>query len=59
MTTLPAWWEDFRKKCPPRTVRQRTCVYLTDRSSGETVEIVSDDLAVKAEPVKENTRGDQ
>jgi hypothetical protein len=59
MTTLPPWWEDFRKKYPLRTVRQRTCVYLTDKSTGDNVEIVSENLEVKAEPVKEKTRGNQ
>lgn len=53
------WWSDLLKKHPPRTVGQRTCVYLTDKSTGDNVEIVSENLEVKAEPVKEKTRGNQ
>ncbi len=34
-------------------------VYLRDRVTGDTVEIVSEDLELKAEPVKEKTRGNQ
>ena len=59
MITPPQWWEDLVKKIPRSTVSQRTCVYLTDKSTGDNVEIVSEDLEVKAEPVKEKTRGNQ
>ena len=47
------------KQILPRTVSQRTCLYLTDKGSGDNVEIVSENLEVKAEPVKEKTRGNQ
>ncbi len=59
MTTPPPWWEDFRKKYPLRTVRQRTCVYLTDKSTGDDVEIVSENLEVKARPSTGGPRGNQ
>ena len=59
MITPPQWWEDLMKQILPRTVSQRTCLYLTDKGSGDNVEIVSENLEVKAEPVKEKTRGNQ
>jgi hypothetical protein len=42
-----------------RGIPMLSCVYLRDRVTGEAVEIVSEDLEVKAEPVKEKTRGNQ
>lgn len=57
--SAPEWWEKLQEKYPPRTLKSRTCLYLADKGTGKTVEIVSDDLEVKAEPVKEKTSGDQ
>ncbi len=42
-----------------RGIPMLSCVYLRDRVTGETVEIVSENLEVRAEPVKEKTRGNQ
>ncbi len=55
----PQWWEDLQQKFPPRKLKPRTCLYLQDKGTGDNVEIVSDSLEVKAEPVKERTSGDQ
>jgi len=52
-------FRDFAAKHPPHSVKSRTCVYLQDKSTGDDVEIVSENLEVKAEPVKEKTRGNQ
>ncbi len=54
----------LRSSVPPvpgskRGIPMLSCVYLRDRVTGETVEIVSENLEVKAEPVKEKTRGNQ
>ncbi len=57
--SVPEWWEKLQEQYPPRTLKSRTCLYLEDKGTGNTVEIVSDDLEVKAEPVKEKTRGNQ
>jgi len=55
----PQWWEDIQKRFPPRQLKLRTCLYLQDKVTGDNVEIVSEDLVVKSEPVKEKTSGDQ
>ena len=47
-------WEKLMAQYPPRSIRQRTCVYLTDKATGDNVEIVSENLEVKAERVKES-----
>ncbi len=53
------WWDKVTSNNPPRRVRARTCVYLQDKGTGDNVEIVSENIEVKAEPVKEKTRGNQ
>ena len=52
-------FREFAEKHPPHSVKARTCVYLQDKVTGDDVEIVSENLEVKAEPVKEKTRGNQ
>ena len=53
------WWDKVSGKYPPRSIKARTCLYLQDKVTGDDVEIVSENLEVKAEPVKEKTRGNQ
>ena len=47
------------RSLPKVRVKPRTCLYLQDKATGDNVEIVSEDLVVKSEPVKEKTSGDQ
>jgi len=47
------------RSLPKVRVKPRTCLYLQDKVTGDDVEIVSENLEVKAEPVKEKTSGDQ
>ena len=47
------------RSLPKVRVKPRTCLYLQDKVTGDDVEIVSEDLVVKSEPVKEKTSGDQ
>ncbi|MCP3994686.1 MAG: hypothetical protein GY772_28120 [bacterium] len=50
---------DLVRSLPKARVKPRTCIYLQDKATGDDVEIVSENLEVKAEPVKEKTRGNQ
>jgi len=52
-------FREFAEKHPPHRVKARTCLYLQDKVTGDNVEIVSENLEVKVEPVKEKTRGNQ
>ena len=57
--TLEEMIRKFSEENPPIRVKPRTCLYLQDKVTGDDVEIVSEDLVVKSEPVKEKTSGDQ
>ena len=57
--TLEEMIRKFSEEHPPIRVKPRTCLYLQDKGTGDNVEIVSENLEVKAEPVKEKTRGNQ
>ena len=51
--------EEFLRALPTFRVKPRTCIYLKDKETGEDVEIVSENLEVKSQPVEEKTRGNQ
>lgn len=57
--TFQEWLENYRRNRTVHRMPPRTCLYLTDKATGDDVEIVSENLEVKAEPVKEKTRGNQ
>ncbi len=57
--TLAEILDQYLAKTRRYRIDQRTCIYLANKSTGDPVEIVVEDLDVKAEPVKEKTSGDQ